>query len=72
MGIQTILNAKEIVLLAFGENKASIISKAINSIPNTEIPASLLQKHGNVHFYLDEAAASAIDNEDIVVLDKCI
>ncbi|AEY67452.1 glucosamine-6-phosphate deaminase [Clostridium sp. BNL1100] len=60
MGIQTIMNANEIALLAFGKDKASVVSKAVNCIPNREFPASLLQKHGNVYFYVDEAAASEI------------
>lgn len=59
MGIKTILKAKEIILIAIGENKAEAIKKSLEEI-NINCPASSLLQHNNVTFYLDEAAASLI------------
>lgn len=58
MGIETILEAKEIVMLATGADKAGAVHEAIYGKPNQQCPASLLQTHDNVTFILDQAAAS--------------
>jgi glucosamine-6-phosphate deaminase len=60
MGVGTILRAKEIVLLAFGEHKASIIRQSLEGEISTEVAASFLQQHPNVTFCLDEAAAAEL------------
>lgn len=60
MGIGTILEAREIVLVAFGENKARIIREALEGPVTDRVPASLLQEHRNVSFLLDEAAAAEL------------
>lgn len=60
MGIKTILNARKIVLMAWGKSKAEAIRKSILEAPNTNVPASLLQHHADVTFVLDEEAASAL------------
>ena len=57
MGIGTILEAKRIVLLAHGEDKAEAVSRAIDGPVTTDHPASLLQNHPDVSFVVDEAAA---------------
>lgn len=59
-GIGTILEAKRIVLIATGENKAEAV-RAFTQGPVTEdCPASALQRHGAVTVILDEAAASKL------------
>ena len=58
MGVGTILNAREIALLAFGEAKAAIIRRTVEGDISTTVAASFLQDHPNVHFYIDEAASA--------------
>jgi glucosamine-6-phosphate deaminase len=60
MGIGSILKGKEIVLLAYGENKADAIKGMIKGPITTEMPASALQNHDNVVVIIDEAAASKL------------
>lgn len=60
IGVSTILNAKRIVLLAWGERKADIIKKAVEGPVSEFIPASYLQGHQNVSFILDDAAAALL------------
>ncbi|MCC4424756.1 glucosamine-6-phosphate deaminase [Limosilactobacillus reuteri] len=60
MGIGSILQAKHIILLAFGEQKADAINKMVNGKITTAIPASALQKHPNVTVILDKQAASKL------------
>ena len=63
MGVATIMDAKKIILLATGENKAAAIRDAIQGPVGSECTASALQQHPNVTFYLDKAAAALLDNE---------
>lgn len=58
MGLDTIMNAREIVLVATGERKAEAVHQMIESIPTIEWPATILQAHPNVSVVLDKAAAS--------------
>jgi glucosamine-6-phosphate deaminase len=58
MGINTILKAKKIVLLAWGPAKAPVVQKAVEGPMTEQIPASLLQQHPDCQFILDEAAAA--------------
>ena len=60
MGISSILQAKHIILLAFGEQKADAINKMVNGKITTAVPASILQKHPNVTVILDKQAASKL------------
>lgn len=60
MGIGSILQAKHIILLAFGEQKADAINKMVNDKITTAVPASILQKHPNVTVILDKQAASKL------------
>ena len=57
MGAQTIFEAKRILLLASGENKAEAVAKFIEGPITPQITASILQKHPDVIVILDEAAA---------------
>ncbi|MDO5980055.1 glucosamine-6-phosphate deaminase [Flavivirga spongiicola] len=58
MGIGTIKKAKRIVLLAWGQNKAEIVKKAIEGDILSHIPATYLQEHSNTTFVLDNEAAT--------------
>ena len=60
MGVGTILEARRILLLAFGEGKAPIIAKTVEEPAMPSVPSSFLQNHSNVQILLDEAAASAL------------
>ena len=60
MGIGTIKEAKRIVLLAWGENKASTIKETIEGPITSQVPATYLQDHNNTTFVLDEGAASLL------------
>ncbi len=60
MGVGSILQAKEIGLLAFGEHKAPIIQRAVEGDISPSVAASFLQEHGNATMYLDEAAAGCL------------
>lgn len=60
MGVGAILEARRIVLLAWGEGKAGVIAQAVEGTPTDALPASFLQGHPDVRFLLDPAAASAL------------
>jgi len=57
MGVGTILDAKQIVMMAFGENKGPIIAKAVEGEVTETVAASFLQEHPNATVMLDAAAA---------------
>lgn len=61
MGIGTILAARRIVLLSYGAGKAEAVAQALKPPPRVECPASALQRHRDVAFYLDMEAGAAID-----------
>jgi glucosamine-6-phosphate deaminase len=63
MGVATILEAREIVILATGEHKASIVRRAVEGEVDHEVAATFLQEHPNTTFYLDRAAAAALTRE---------
>ncbi|MGH7443281.1 MAG: glucosamine-6-phosphate deaminase [Longimicrobiales bacterium] len=58
MGVATIMEAKEIALLATGEHKAAIVKRAVEGQISPDVAATYLQKHPNATFYLDQAAAA--------------
>ncbi|HOJ31721.1 MAG TPA: glucosamine-6-phosphate deaminase [bacterium] len=60
MGVGTILEAKEIILIANGKNKAKAIAQAIEGPLTSMISASALQMHPKVSYFLDEEAASEL------------
>ena len=59
MGVGSILAARQIIMLAFGEHKAPIIAKAVEGEITPTIAASFLQEHPNALVVMDEAAADA-------------
>jgi glucosamine-6-phosphate deaminase len=60
MGIKSIMQAKQIVLMANGENKADAIWATVLGPVTSDVPASVLQLHPFVTLVLDEAAASKL------------
>ena len=60
MGMKTIMNARQIVFIALGKDKAEIIKKMIDGDVTTEVPASILQLHPNCEVFLDHDAASLL------------
>lgn len=65
MGIQSIMDAKEILLMAFGDSKAETMKMTIEGPITEEVPASILQNHPNITFVLDEASASLLTETKI-------
>ncbi len=60
LGVRKILEAKQIILLAWGDVKSDIVADAVEGLVTEEIPASYLQTHANTVFVLDEAAAKKL------------
>ncbi|MEO6200914.1 MAG: glucosamine-6-phosphate deaminase [Cryobacterium sp.] len=63
-GLGTILRAKHLVLLAFGEAKADAIAAAVEGAVTSSQPASMIQMHPHATVIVDEAAASKLANID--------
>ena len=60
VGIETILQAKEVILVAFGQHKAGIVKQAVEGAASTACPASFLQLHKNASVVLDLDAANLL------------
>ena len=60
MGIKTIMQAKKILIVVNGENKAAIVERAFFGPVTPEVPASILQLHNDVTLVGDEAALAKI------------
>ncbi|HEX6668948.1 MAG TPA: glucosamine-6-phosphate deaminase [Gemmatimonadales bacterium] len=60
MGVGTILEAREIVILATGEHKAYIVRRAVEGEVDHEVAATFLQRHPATTFYLDGAAGAQL------------
>ena len=60
MGISTIMKARKIVLMAWGQHKAPVVCKAVEGHSTEQIPASLLQQHKDCVFILDKQAAEEL------------
>jgi len=60
MGVRTILEARRIVLMGWGQHKAGILRAAIEGEVSSQVTASFLQECDQVHFVLDQVAAGAL------------
>ncbi|HEY7636659.1 MAG TPA: glucosamine-6-phosphate deaminase [Gemmatimonadales bacterium] len=60
MGVATILEAREILILATGEHKAAIVRRAVEGEVDHEVAATFLQRHPHTTCFLDRAAAAAL------------
>ena len=63
-GLGTILRARHLVLLAFGEAKADAVRAAVEGPVSSHAPGSAIQLHPHVSVIVDEAAASTLSNAD--------
>ena len=60
MGIGTIMETRQILMLAFGEKKARAIAEAVEGPITAMNPATILQMHPDARFCIDDAAASEL------------
>lgn len=58
MGVATILEAREVILLATGEHKAGILRRAVEGEVDHAVAATFLQRHPHATIYADAAAAA--------------
>ncbi|WP_117882000.1 glucosamine-6-phosphate deaminase [Aureibaculum luteum] len=79
LGVKKIMEAKRVILLAWGERKSNIIKASTESEVTSSVPASFLQEHDNATFVLDKEAASKLTRintpwlvEKIVWTDRLI
>ena len=63
MGVGTILNAKRILLMAWGEGKSAIIQETVEGQVTDAVPATYLQNHSNATIVLDEASSADLVRE---------
>lgn len=60
LGIQTLMSAKKVILLAFGEDKANAVKTCIEDEVSAMHPASYFQRHHNARIFIDENAACTL------------
>ena len=60
MGLGTILKAKRVILMAWGEEKATVIKDIVEGEENSATPATCLQKHPNIEVVVDEGASQEL------------
>ena len=60
VGLDTIMTAGKIILMAWGEDKAEAVKRVTEMKPDSEYPASLLQSHPDITCYTDETGASLL------------
>jgi galactosamine-6-phosphate isomerase len=63
IGLQHLMNAKQVLLIANGEKKAAIIKKTIEEKVSNQIPATIMQTHSNGIIMIDAAAASLLSEK---------
>jgi len=61
MGVGTIMESEEVLLLASGERKAAAMKKTLEGPLTAMVPASMVQMHRFAHVVIDEDAASELD-----------
>jgi glucosamine-6-phosphate deaminase len=79
LGVKKIMEARRVILMAWGERKANIIKASVEDEVTSQVPASYLQEHRNATFILDKAAASKLTRintpwlvEKVIWTDKLI
>ena len=60
LGVKKIMEAKKVILMAWGEGKSNIIKASAEGKVTSQVPASYLQEHNNSIFVIDKAAASKL------------
>ncbi|MDR3191182.1 MAG: glucosamine-6-phosphate deaminase [Lactobacillaceae bacterium] len=66
MGLASIMQAKQILLVAYGANKADAVRAMIEGPVTEAVPASILQKHPNVIVIVDEAASAELSAATVI------
>lgn len=64
IGLSTMLSAKKIILMAWGEDKAKAVKAIAEGPKDPACPASLLQAHDHISFFVDETAASLLTRSE--------
>ncbi len=64
MGIGTIMEARQVLLMGFGANKADALAAAIEGPVSAQVPASVLQFHPRAHVLIDEAASGKLQRTE--------
>ncbi len=64
MGIGTIMDARKVILMAYGEHKAPIVAKALEGPVSENVTASFLQEHQDATYILDQAASKSLSAID--------
>lgn len=79
LGVKKIMEAKRVILMAWGEGKSNIVKESVEGEVTSHVPASYLQEHNNATFVLDKAAGSKLTRintpwlvEKIVWTDRLI
>ena len=60
LGISTMLTAGKVYLIGWGEDKAQVVKNIVEDPVNPACPASYLQKHSNISFFVDDNSASLL------------
>lgn len=60
MGIDTMMSARRVILMAWGEDKAKAVRDIVEGEVSSTCPASFFQRHDNICFYTDETSASLL------------
>ena len=69
-GIKTILEANQIILMAWGHKKAEIVKECIEGNITNDVPGTFLQEHKNVTVILDLESASKLDHKSISLIES--
>lgn len=64
VGVKTILEMKQVIMIAFGTSKAQMTRRMLQEEVSSEVTSSALQKHKNCVFIFDQAAASKLNKDD--------
>ncbi len=64
MGVGTIMDSKEVAIVAFGDEKKEAIKRCVEGPITSAFPASIIQMHPKAKVYLDEKAASLLDEKE--------
>jgi len=60
IGIDTMMSAKRIILMAWGEDKAEVVKQVVEGNIDASCPASYLQMHDNISFFVDQTSGSLL------------
>ncbi|WP_299556315.1 glucosamine-6-phosphate deaminase [Seonamhaeicola sp.] len=64
LGVKKIMEAKRVILMAWGEGKSDIVKSSVEGPVTSQVPASYLQEHHNATFVLDKGSGSRLTRVD--------